>query len=1352
MRRLPSSFSLVLAALATAGGFALSALPALAAPSALTITATPTACNGVGSMLTGSTTNQSSLVFSFSATPGVGGTGLKFTCSEDATFIGPCASPITRVSTNGSHTFNLIATDSTGSASRSFIWTQDTTQASPSVTIAKAAGQANPSPTSPVNFTATFGSAVSTFAGNWVTIGGTAPGALIQKTTGALPGTAFNVAVSGMTGAGSVTASVPACTVKTAAGGIFNLASATTASVTFDPPPTLAQVTPVPSPTNSSSPTYSFSSTAAGTILYGGDCSSGTTSAIVGKNTVTFGKLAEGTHGNCTITVRDAFGTSSAPLSVSAFTIDFTPPVLAEVTPVPPFTNDSTPDYTFKASEGGTITYGGGCASATTSFGGAGSSVSVPLTFNALADGPHNACTIRVTDAAGNASASLAVSGFTIDSTPPTGTVAINGGAATTSSSTVTLTLACADPGSGCASMRVAADGNLDTEPAVPFATSQTVTLPAGQGTRTVVVQFLDGAGNASTATASIQSNSVAPPSAPPGPLPSGFVAVGQFCAGSIVGSSTVCGDGIKGPNEACEIGDVSVAQCTPSGGPTNSGHQNLSCINDNGTCRFQTSAEASAKGSSCVPAQCGNGVVEGSEQCDDGALNGTINHCGADCTLAGSIGCGDGFLAGAEQCDCGTPQNFSTLPGSSWAKLNHCAAANGQYAASGVTCTFDCKSPGAFCGDHVVNGGEVCDGNATTSSTFNGAACPKNTVSTSTCKSDCSGFNAPSACGATCGNGKVEGNEECDDGNTDNNDGCTNSCKKNVCGDGFLSPTEQCDDGANNGAGCSAPYGGTCNACTSSCKLVTKSGGFCGDGTIDAGHELCDGNAPMPKTCVNTSTRDHLTSCTDDTDCQSQAQTAITDGSATGPASNWHCVNAGLCNGGTNNGQTCTVGSSTLSCAGTGATCAAPKCDNVCGTSCPYTLQTSDIQVQSSVPGSAPSGSVDLFSFQNAQGSTPDTAMLLLPACSVGTKLSADIDDSKVTPPSVDIVLMTDMSASMSGGGTVPNRKIDLAVAAAKAAVDKFADAYADHPSQLRIALVSYGTNAHDAQDINGNGNRTEYITIQNTSPAMKGARVDLPFTAVSSASTIKDQIDFYTQEIADDSNSGTPMYSGVDLAKQILAASTANKKVIILLTDGGVSYSKHFEDGTATSQDCPTYTFSYAGRTYTGSSACIAEIRHDLILPAVSSIDMYSGVVSSINSDMGLTAHLSVDACTVDQSGSGVGNTLMQSASDCSSRAGVQYAHVATSASGIAAMYGAITDSVLGANVGITATGGGSTSQTSGSVPIGKGVILPFPTNFACTGAAMQLPFNVSFASDPNVPSTINVSNVKFEYCPAR
>ncbi len=95
----------------------------------------------------------------------------------------------------------------------------------PTVTINQAASQADPAGTSPINFTVVFSAAVTGFVSGDVTIGGTAGGLKVATVTGS--GTTYNVAVTGMTTAGTVTASVPA-DVALNASLLPNLASTST--------------------------------------------------------------------------------------------------------------------------------------------------------------------------------------------------------------------------------------------------------------------------------------------------------------------------------------------------------------------------------------------------------------------------------------------------------------------------------------------------------------------------------------------------------------------------------------------------------------------------------------------------------------------------------------------------------------------------------------------------------------------------------------------------------------------------------------------------------------------------------------------------------------------------------------------------------------------------------------------------------------------------------------------------------------------------------------------------------------------------------------------------------------------
>jgi cysteine-rich repeat protein len=73
------------------------------------------------------------------------------------------------------------------------------------------------------------------------------------------------------------------------------------------------------------------------------------------------------------------------------------------------------------------------------------------------------------------------------------------------------------------------------------------------------------------------------------------------------------------------------------------------------------------------------------------------------------------------------------------------------------------------------------------------------------------------------CGNGTIEPDEQCDDGNTISGDGCSAICITEFCGDGILQAVlgEQCDEGNTvSGDGCSA----TCQL--ESCTLLSPNGG----------------------------------------------------------------------------------------------------------------------------------------------------------------------------------------------------------------------------------------------------------------------------------------------------------------------------------------------------------------------------------------------------------------------------------------------------------------------------------------------------------------------------------------------
>ena len=209
-----------------------------------------------------------------------------------------------------------------------------------------------------------------------------------------------------------------------------------------------------------------------------------------------------------------------------------------------------------------------------------------------------------------------------------------------------------------------------------------------------------------------------------------------------------------------------------------------------------------------CIPAVCGNGKQEGSEECDDGNVQ-AGDGCSSDCRqetdwicvtpgqpCQSTVVCGDRRISGDEACDDG-----NTVGGDG-------CSADCQSVEPGWQCRVPGKPCAPLCGDGIVTGGEQCD--------------VGNSASVQGCSALCKiepGFKctgSPSTCSPTvCGDGKQEGAEGCDDGNTMPFDRCSEDCQiepdcsgvscTSTCGDGIVL-NEACDDGnVANGDGCSS-------------------------------------------------------------------------------------------------------------------------------------------------------------------------------------------------------------------------------------------------------------------------------------------------------------------------------------------------------------------------------------------------------------------------------------------------------------------------------------------------------------------------------------------------------------------
>lgn len=211
----------------------------------------------------------------------------------------------------------LIDTAWNHSSTKEGTVTKDAT--APTVTFSTTVS--DPTNTSPIPVTAEFSEDVTGFESGDVTLGNGS----IGNFSGSGRTYTFEVTPSGN---GSVTVDVAADKAIDVVGN--NNTAATQLSVTYDgTKPSLSEKTAVTTPTSDTTPDYVFTSDEAGSITYGGSCSSSTTSAISGDNSITFDTLSDRSYSDCTITVTDAAGNVSDTLAVSTFVIDTTGPSLS---------------------------------------------------------------------------------------------------------------------------------------------------------------------------------------------------------------------------------------------------------------------------------------------------------------------------------------------------------------------------------------------------------------------------------------------------------------------------------------------------------------------------------------------------------------------------------------------------------------------------------------------------------------------------------------------------------------------------------------------------------------------------------------------------------------------------------------------------------------------------------------------------------------------------------------------------------------------------------------------------------------------------------------------------------------
>jgi hypothetical protein len=232
------------------------------------------------------------------------------------------------------------------------------------------------------------------------------------------------------------------------------------------------------------------------------------------------------------------------------------------------------------------------------------------------------------------------------------------------------------------------------------------------------------------------------------------------------------CGDGIINNGETCDGGNLASQTCQTLG--YDYGYLNCenSCTNFNtNNCRCNYGYHYDYVVQDCIADNsCGNGILELNEQCDYGSSNGQLcnpvygsscNYCDSYCNLQTITGgyCGNNIIESTENCD-GSNLNGQTCQlqgydfgqlscnvGTCSFNLNNCQCNNGFYYNLTQKDCVPINNP--VCGNGIIEGSEQCDGN-----NLNGNTCSTYGFlsGTLTCNSDC----------------------------TINNSGCSNSCTGN--------------------------------------------------------------------------------------------------------------------------------------------------------------------------------------------------------------------------------------------------------------------------------------------------------------------------------------------------------------------------------------------------------------------------------------------------------------------------------------------------------------------------------------------------------------------------------------------
>ncbi|MEK7516699.1 MAG: hypothetical protein AAB562_03825, partial [Patescibacteria group bacterium] len=800
-------------------------------------------------------------------------------------------------------------------------------------------------------------------------------------------------------------------------------------------------------------------------------------------------------------------------------------------------------------------------------------------------------------------------------------------------------------------------------------------------------------------------------------------------CADTTISADALCGNGSLGSAEACELNETRVNSCTDAA--SRAGTRRDTC---NSNCSGWVLG-------TCETGRCGDGVVQAPEVCDDGSLNGTYGHCNATCTAEGPY-CGDGDVYGSETCDNGS--------------------SNGQYNTSEPAlgyCAWNCIGFGPRCGDGVVNGPEACDGNAQSSVGYcdrsyepcsTSAECPSGEtcrsqlsatapcppssdgfpqVHTRTCESLCQFWGTSASTNpwgpcqqqGGCGNGIREGAEECDDGNTNQNDGCiimtpgmspnpTNNCATAGCGDGYVRlGVEACDNGAGNGVPCTPSYSGVCNYCSTSCAQITLTGGYCGDGIISLQPEVCDGAMLPPSPPA-------LAQCYPD--CAATCPLTYSDLSLSfsrAPALSQFSSTIDV-----ESTTHASCGSNT-DCA-TGFVCVGGRCECNSDSDCSANYEC--------VGGRCTNTYINIPACRLADTSTP---------------LRADLSFANAAWKPLHVVFMFDVSMTTDdvthpGCGT-SLECVKQAVAGPGGAMDQFFDNY---PGEVRIGVVKFSLPyprvprvvgfTPFAVDVNASTPRycsgTQELRCTRDVDCSSGETCLLDpapldhLAGESSRAALKTKVmDTVTTQGEDDA------HLGYEKAQEIFTnySSTDAEKVLIYVSDGAAvncPTEAKLEADTLKLAGVKVYTVAFGTDSpwlQSESSECasgeslIAAIYNEPANPPPSS-------APSPQTDWCAT----ITNTSIDNTG-------------CPGAGNPKYYHLTTNVADLDDIYGDIIDAIMTADVKV-----GSAAMTQ---DVGEGAAKILDANITCNpNAAQQIPFWTTFGGS----GTIGVSNTRLRYCP--